>query len=254
MRAISLGSGSKGNCTLIASASTALLVDAGFGVKDTFERLEKVGYRPDQLSGILITHEHGDHAQGANRLARTWSLPLYASQGTSLGAKLESPQVIKDMQRFKIGDISVLPVLVSHDAREPTQFVFESNDFRLGICTDLGCVTPHVVKAFQSLDALLLEANYDPEMLAGGPYPPKLKARVGGDYGHLSNQQSAQLLSQLVSDRLQRVVACHLSEKNNTPEHVRAQWTPWVPPHTEFTIASQTDGCEWIDLMELAHG
>ena len=102
------------------------------------------------------------------------------------------------MQRFQIGDIEVLPVLVSHDAREPTQFVFESNDFRLGICTDLGCVTPHVIKAFQSLDALLLEANYDPNMLASGPYPPKLKARVGSDYGHLSNQQSAELLSKLV--------------------------------------------------------
>lgn len=254
MRAISLGSGSKGNCTLIVSSTTALLVDAGFGVKETEARLERVGFRPDQLSAILITHEHGDHAQGAGRLSRAFSLPVYASQGTATGAKLDDATILRDGEGFSVGDICVTPVLVAHDAREPIQFVFESSDVRLGICTDLGSVTPHVVRQFKDLDGLLLEANYDPEMLANGPYPPRLKARVGGHHGHLSNEQAAQLLQQVMSDRLRQLVACHLSEKNNSPERVEQAWRQHIPPHVDFHIASQSDGCNWIDLMELTHG
>jgi len=254
MRAISLGSGSKGNCTLIASHSSAILIDAGFGVRETQARLEKVGFSPDALMGIFITHEHGDHAQGAARLARAFSLPVYASHGTATGSKLDSVELIQDGVSIEVGDIRITPVLVAHDAREPTQFVFESGGVRLGICTDLGSVTPHVVRQFQDLDGLLLEANYDPDMLARGPYPPKLKARVGGPHGHLSNEQAAELLQQVLSPRLKKLVACHLSEKNNTVERVKGVWQPHVPDHVDFHIASQADGCEWIDLRELMHG
>ena len=254
MRAISLGSGSKGNCTLIATDTSAILVDAGFGVKDTHARLEKIGFSPDQLMAIFVTHEHGDHCQGAGRLERAWSLPVYASQGTATGAKLDSALPLFDGVSVTVGDIDIQPVLVAHDAREPTQFVFHSGGVRLGICTDLGSVTQHVVREFQDLDALLLEANYDPEMLARGPYPPKLKARVGGPHGHLSNQQGLDLLQQVLSPRLKKLVACHLSEKNNSVEHVQQTWQPHVPEHVDFHIASQSDGCEWLDLRELMHG
>ena len=254
MRAVSLGSGSKGNCTLISSASTSILIDAGFGVRDTESRLAKHQVSPDSIQAIFVTHEHGDHAQGEGRLQRAWNVPVYASHGTATGARLEQFSPLRDGQPLRVGDIEVTPVLVPHDAREPTQFVFQSGEIRIGICTDLGSVSPHVVRQFQDLDGLLLEANYDPQMLAQGPYPPKLKARVGCDHGHLSNQQGLALLQQLLSPRLKTLVACHLSEKNNTPAHVQSLWAPHVPQGTTFHIASQTDGCAWIDLTELAHG
>lgn len=254
MRAISLGSGSKGNCTWISTQSTAILIDAGFGVRETETRLAKHGIDPASIRGIFVTHEHGDHAQGAGRLKRAWNVPVYASHGTATGARLDDFVPLRDGQSVVVGDLTITPVLVPHDAREPTQFVFESGPVRLGICTDLGSVSPHVVRQFQDLDGLLLEANYDPDMLARGPYPPKLKQRVGGQHGHLSNQQGLELFQQLLSPRLKTLVACHLSEKNNTPEQVQALWRPHVPETTEFHIASQTDGCAWIDLTELAHG
>ncbi|MGB0958351.1 MAG: MBL fold metallo-hydrolase, partial [Litorivicinus sp.] len=181
-------------------------------------------------------------------------VPVYASAGTALGARIDPFVPIRDGEAFAVGDIQVTPVLVPHDAREPTQFVFEWQGKRLGVCTDLGSISRHVVGAFQDLDAVLLEANYDPQMLENGPYPPKLRARVGGDFGHLSNQQSAQLLGHIAGPRLKRVVACHISEKNNRGELVHEALSPVVPPHTHFEIASQTDGCTWIDLAELAHG
>lgn len=254
MQAISLGSGSKGNCTLIRTESTALLLDAGFSIKETASRLDAIGVSKDRIDAVVITHEHGDHAQAARRMGQAWQVPVHASEGTAHGAKIEPFVRLRDGHQFVVGDIKITPVLVPHDAREPTQFVFEWNQKRLGVCTDLGSISRHVVNAFQELDAVLLEANYDPRMLQNGPYPPKLRARVGGDFGHLSNQQSAQLLEQIAGPRLKRVVACHLSEKNNHCDLVHQALNPVVPSHTHFEIASQTDGCTWIDLTELAHG
>lgn len=254
LRAVSLGSGSKGNCTLIQSAQTAVLLDAGFGVKETQNRLQRVGIHPQQIQAVFVTHEHGDHAQAADRLRRNWSVPVYATAGTAHGARLDEFVAIRDSQPVVIDDLQVHPVLVPHDAREPTQFVFESRGVRLGVCTDLGSISAHVVRAFQELDGLLLEANYDPDMLRNGPYPPKLQARVGGDFGHLSNQQSAELLRSICSPRLKKIVACHLSEKNNHPDQVRAALEPVVPVQAEFEIASQSTGCTWIELMESGHG
>lgn len=253
MRLVSLGSGSKGNCTLVMSDTTCVLLDAGFGVKDTRERLAQMGVPHERIAAVVITHEHGDHAQGAGRLARAWGMPLYASQGTALEAGIDVVPVA-DGEAFQIGDQTWQPALVPHDAREPLQFVIEANDWRVGVCTDLGSLSSRVKAHFQNLDALLLECNYDPVMLQNGPYPPKLKARVGGDYGHLSNQQAAELFEAVCSPRLKSVVACHLSEKNNHPDRVREVLAPRVPEWVGFQIATQKAGCDWIDLKELAHG
>ena len=253
MRLVSLGSGSKGNCTLVMSETTCVLLDAGFGVKDTQQRLAQAGVPHERIAGVVITHEHGDHAQGAGRLARAWGVPLYASQGTAFEAKIDAT-VVADGEDFQIGDQLWKPALVPHDSREPLQFVIEANGWRVGVCTDLGSLSSRVKAHYQDIDAFLLECNYDPAMLQSGPYPPKLKARVGGDYGHLSNEQALELFESVCSPRLKSVVACHLSEKNNHPDRVRDLLGPKVPDWVRFQIATQSDGCDWIDLKELAHG
>ncbi len=221
----SLGSGSRGNATLIKQEDTRLLVDCGFTIKDTKRRLQRLQTDPSELTAILVTHEHSDHIKGVGALARKYAVPVYSSFGTRLAVAGKRTALdgvdwheLRGGQRVTIGSIGVLPVTVPHDAREPCQFVFEYQNHRCGILTDLGSITTHLVAAYKECDALLLESNHDVKMLADGPYPPSLKRRVGGQYGHLNNQQSANLLQQLNVSRLQHLVLAHLSEKNNQPQ------------------------------------
>ena len=250
MRFASLGSGSRGNGSIVASQTTIVLVDCGFHYKEAFARLKRLGLVPEDLDGILVTHEHSDHVSGVEALANKHSIPVYASRGTwiEIGTdRFNNPFFIKGL--FSIGDIDISPVTVPHDAREPLQFVFHCKGTRLGILSDLGSLSPRVIEGYQDLDAISVEFNHDLELLQKGPYPAFLKTRVSGDFGHLNNAQASELLQRIVSDRLKTVVACHISETNNDTSRVK-QALDYVLAHQEVQrlIASQSDGFNWIEI------
>lgn len=251
MRLGSLGSGSKGNATLIESDSTCVLVDCGFSVRELKRRLCNQGRDIEQLSAILVTHEHGDHMRGVWPLARRYGLPVYLTAGTAKAAGstvTKSTHIVDARTAFKVGNIEVLPVAVPHDAREPVQFIFCAQGRTMGVLTDLGSITAHVVERFRACDGLLLEANHDVDMLAKGPYPHLLKKRVGGDWGHLNNVQAAQLLGHLDTGRLQGVVIGHMSEQNNCPKLVREQMEPLLEGVPSVSYASQDHGADWLTV------
>ncbi len=252
LRFSSLGSGSKGNATLIACGKTRILVDCGFSLAETERRLHRLDCPPDSLDGILITHEHGDHANGVGRLSRRYKIPVWSTVGTYnvvKDNKFFQTHFINVNSGFGIADLQISPYTVPHDAREPCQFIFSDGDKRLGLLTDVGSITPYILGVLQKLDGLLLECNYDARMLALGPYPPKLKSRIGGDYGHLDNHQATGLLKQIDLRGLQHVVGMHLSEKNNLPEHAQRALSAGLGCQPdEVMLASQDDGFDWREL------
>lgn len=222
MRFISLGSGSRGNATLIESAAARVLVDCGFGIREMERRLGLAGVDPASVEALLITHEHGDHLRGAIPFARRHGARLLGSNGTFRGIDIDSrvrfEAINPHADGIPLADITVHPIPVPHDSREPVQYLFAADGKRFGMLTDAGSITPHAVERLRGCDALMLECNHDPDMLRDGPYPWSLKRRVAGDHGHLSNRQAAQLLAGLDTARLRWLAAAHLSEKNNRPE------------------------------------
>lgn len=255
MKFCSLGSGSKGNCALIEAGGKRVVVDCGFGLKNFVDRLaEKAPWiPPESIDAIFVTHEHGDHATGVPRISRKFGTQVYLTAGTAeaLGKKLDGAnfELISDEQAVHFGDLSVTPFTVPHDAREPVQFRISHDAFELGIISDCGHVTPHMVKWLSGCDALMLEANHCTEMLRDGPYPEGLQYRVGGAYGHLNNDQSLDLLGKLDNQRLKMLVATHLSEQNNCPIKVEAALAAALPSDKiQLTIASQGEGFDWHDL------
>ncbi|MDH3831872.1 MAG: MBL fold metallo-hydrolase [Gammaproteobacteria bacterium] len=252
MRFASLGSGSKGNAMLVEAGDTRVLVDCGFSCTETEKRLARLGLEADALDAILVTHEHSDHISGVARLSRRYGLPVWMTAGTEAahkGGELSRWHCINSHQQFVVGDLQVQPFPVPHDAREPCQFVFSDGKRRLGLLTDVGSITPHMVDALDGLDALVLECNHDPSMLAAGPYPPSLKQRVGGPYGHLSNQQAAELLEKINTSSLQHLVAAHISEKNNLPQLAFDCLTTAVANNMgAIIVANQPDGMPWLGI------
>lgn len=252
-RLASLGSGSKGNATLIASREALVMVDCGLGIREATARMARLGITPDALDAILLTHEHGDHIKGVRSLARRYDVPVYGTAGTWLGGKLEDIgdyRFLVPEKPFSIADLDIDPITVPHDAREPVQFVITSGQHRIGLLTDLGHITAHIRQRFAGCDALFLECNHDLRMLAEGPYPLMLKRRVGGNWGHLSNTQAKALLSFWGTDRLQHIVASHLSDKNNRPELAFDALRPLLDGAEErLHISSQLHGVEWQVLQ-----
>lgn len=252
MRFASLGSGSKGNGTLVTAAGTRVLIDCGFTLKETEQRLHRLGLEAGQLDAILVTHEHGDHLGGVGRLARRHGVPVYLTHGTARvwqdAGGLEVRRFDPD-HAFDIGALRIEPFAVPHDAAQPCQFRLSHADHQLGVVSDLGHVTPHVVAHLQACDALLLECNHDVAMLADGPYPFSLKRRVGGHFGHLSNAQAAELLRQLDRQRLQHLILTHLSEVNNTPALARGAVLEVLEDDPAWCrCADQSDGMGWCEL------
>ena len=252
LRFASLGSGSKGNGTLIESGKTRILLDCGFTLAETERRLARLGCSPQSLTAIVVTHEHGDHAGGVGRLSRRYQIPVWLSVGTRHAMRdvnFAQMHYINIHQSITIQDLHLTPFTVPHDAREPCQFVFSDGQHRLGILTDVGSSTPLITQMLQKLDALMLECNYDAPMLANGEYPPSLKARVAGRFGHFDNQQACHLLQQLDLSQLQHLIGMHLSQQNNTPAYAYqalcdgAQTTQnWIQ------LANQDDGIEWREV------
>ncbi|MFO1412381.1 MAG: MBL fold metallo-hydrolase [Burkholderiales bacterium] len=251
MRFASIGSGSEGNGLVVEAGGTRILIDCGFGVRDTAKRLARLGIEPDSLSAIIVTHEHSDHVGGVPAFATRHGIPVWLTFGT-LSAVSERmagcPHVygFDSHDAFAIGDLEVLPFPVPHDAREPVQFVVSDGDHRLGILTDIGVVTPCVRESLDRCDALVLECNHDPDMLAGSSYPHSLKQRIAGRFGHLPNEDAAELLASLDTSRLQHVIAAHLSQQNNTPERARAALAGALACAADWIgIADQGDGFAW---------
>ncbi|MES2823935.1 MAG: MBL fold metallo-hydrolase [Pseudomonadota bacterium] len=252
LRFASLGSGSRGNSTLVEWGEGALLIDCGFSVKETELRLLRLGKAASELIAILVTHEHSDHIKGVAALARRYKIPVYITPGTYHSRDMgELPvlNLIHAYTPFVLNGLKVIPVAVPHDAREPAQFVFEYAGLRLGILTDLGSITPHVEASYQACDALVLEANHDPFMLASGSYPPSLKQRVGGQWGHLSNQQAAGFLQRLNTQQLQHLVVAHISQKNNSLALARAALAPVTRDVKQVTYACQEQGFDWLAVL-----
>jgi phosphoribosyl 1,2-cyclic phosphodiesterase len=247
-RFASLGSGSRGNGTLIELGGTLLLVDCGFTLKQTEARLRRLGVRPGDLGGILVTHEHADHIGGVAALAHKYCIPVHASYGTlrATAGRLVG-KAFDSHAAFQIGAIRVSPVIVPHDAREPTQFVFEYEGLRLGVVSDLGHVTPFVVEQFSGCQGLLMEANYDPGMLWRGRYPESVKRRIDSPLGHLSNDQSAGFLDAIAHAGLDVVIG-HVSEQNNHPELLEAAFEPLRDRVARLQFATQEEGIHWIDV------
>jgi phosphoribosyl 1,2-cyclic phosphodiesterase len=251
MRFAWLGSGSRGNAALVQAAGTTVMLDCGLSLADTEARLGRLGVAPSGIAAILVTHEHGDHVGGVARFARRYGVAVMATSGTARGVRGPLPKLerISAHEAFTVGDLELRPMPVPHDAREPCQFVFFDGAALLGILTDLGRVTAHVVASLAGCDALALECNHDADMLADGPYSPALKRRVGGAFGHLSNAQAAGLLAELDTSRLKHLVAVHLSEINNTPSLARASLAAGLGcAPADISVAHQDDGLGWRQI------
>lgn len=249
LRFASLGSGSKGNATLIESGKTRILVDCGFALSEVEKRLWRLACDPASLTAIIVTHEHGDHANGVGRLSRRYRIPVWSSVGTYHAMRdkeFTRYYPINIHESFSINDLQLSPFPVPHDAREPCQLVASDGEWRLGLLTDTGAITPFIKEQLSGVDGLLLECNYDAGMLETGPYHYQLKKRVASTYGHLDNAQATQVLQSLDTSRLQQVVGMHLSEQNNLPEYAQAALAAGLNcDPDEINLACQAKGFDW---------
>jgi phosphoribosyl 1,2-cyclic phosphodiesterase len=254
MRFASLGSGSEGNGLVVEAGGSRLMIDCGFGVRDAAARLGRLGLSPADVDAIVVTHEHSDHVGGVAAFAARHGIPVWLTFGTltvtgERFAGVERVYGFDSHDTFAVGALEVRPFPVPHDAREPVQFVVTDGAVRLGVVTDLGTSTPAVEEALSGCDALVLECNHDAGMLAGGKYPPLLKARIAGRYGHLDNASSAALLASIDASRLRHVIAAHLSKENNTPAHARAALAGALNCAADWIgIADQAAGFDWREI------
>ncbi len=243
MRFLPLASGSQGNATIVEFDGTRLLLDAGLGVKELVARLDRCGIDPVTIDAILLSHEHQDHVRGAWKLSRRFGIPVAASWATLTGMD-RAPQAFAGWidlpvdRRVRIGDTTVVAFPVPHDAAAPVGFLLEGQRVRVGVATDLGHATPQIAARLAGCDLLMIESNHDPLLLRDGPYPWRLKDRVSGKLGHLSNSEAAALIKHSVDERCRCIVLAHLSEKNNTPELARSS----------ALRALRARGCEQVEL------
>lgn len=256
MKFASLGSGSEGNALLISAASgttrTTVMLDCGFGIRETERRLARLDIGPADITGIVVTHEHQDHVGGVFKFARRHRIPVWLSFGTYQAVRANcngvSLHFCRDGDRLAIGDLELRPYTVPHDARA-LQYLATNGRVKLGVLTDAGQSTPHLIKSLGGCDGLMLECNHDRQMLADSTYPFSLKQRIGGAYGHLSNQTTAEILAALDQSRLKKVVGAHLSIQNNTPVLARAALCGALGARpAEVMIACQEDGFAWVEL------
>lgn len=263
MNLCSIASGSSGNCIYVGSSSTGILVDVGISGKRIEAGLNEIDRTTKEIDGILITHEHSDHIKGLGVISRKHNIPIYCTKGTMNGI-LETSSIgkmpegifrpVEQDKAFQIGDLTVNPFAVSHDAREPVGFRVNHEDKSVGIATDMGVYNEYIVRNLQNLDVLLLEANHDVNMLQVGNYPYYLKRRILGDKGHLSNETAGRLLCRLLHDGLEHIVLGHLSRENNYEalayETVCSEVTmgdnPWRSSDFRISVAKRDETSEFI--------
>jgi phosphoribosyl 1,2-cyclic phosphodiesterase len=251
----SLGSGSSGNATVVQARCgtqlTHLLVDCGLGIRQLDKRLGQAGMLAEQIDAIFITHEHADHIGCAHQLALRDRIPVWMSRGTYTA--LGEPdlhgllRIAVDCVDIAIGGLQVRPFTVPHDAREPLQLTCNDGATRLGVLTDLGHASTHVLQELAGCDSLLLECNHDPAMLAASTYPPFLKRRVGGAWGHLANEDAAAIAQAMLPRGLKQVVAAHLSEQNNRADIVRRVLSAALScQEADILVADGPNGSGWL--------
>ena len=219
---------------------------------ETRVRLERSGLAPKDRAGIVVSHEHDDHLGGVAAFAKKHAIPVHLTRGTGMSLPEDFPAVlvryIDSHSPFAIEAMLVEPFPVPHDAREPVQYRFSDGDARLGVVTDLGCITQHVVDCLSGCEALVIECNHDLDMLMGGAYPFSLKQRVSGRFGHLSNADAGHLVSCLDRSRLRHLIAAHLSQQNNRAELARAALAKAAGCEEEWIgVATQSEGFGWRD-------
>ncbi len=250
VRVCVLGSGSRGNSTWIATEKTHLLVDAGFSKKETYARLAAVGERPQLCDALLVSHEHVDHIGGVSKLALDLKVPIWISGATRdaihWDRRVASFEIFSVGQKFVVGDIEVTPFSIPHDAVEPVAFTIAAQGIKIGVVTDLGCIPELVKHHARGCHCLVWESNHDLEMLRIGPYPWFVKQRVMSRHGHLSNDATAQFLSEGYDGAAQVLVLAHLSETNNHPEIARMTVQEALSRRSdggapELHLASQTE-------------
>lgn len=250
-----LASGSKGNAVYVSSGSVTILVDAGLSGIEIERRMRSRGLLPEKLDAIVVSHEHSDHIQGVGVLSRRYDLPVYMNAKTREAAlpylgKIDDLKSFECGTAFQINDLNVHPFSISHDASDPAGFTISRNGSKIGIATDLGVVTAIVKEHLKNCNLIILEANHDPGMLIGGPYPWPLKQRIKSRTGHLSNEESNALLTELKHDRLDCVILAHLSETNNTSQVVlNAVGRSVADSDTQLSVACQ-DACGDIFYLD----
>ena len=253
MRFSVLASGSSGNATLVATRETSLLIDCGLSFKALKKRADEISFDLHSLDAILVTHEHGDHIGGVRGLARRLATPVYMTHGTRTAAGFEDSgefalHEISPHESFQVGDLQVMPCPVPHDAREPCQFVVESDAARLGVLTDLGAETQHIQSHFSNCSALVLEFNHDLDLLSSCPYPDSVKSRIASRLGHFNNTQAGTLLKKLVCEKLQCVIGAHVSERANQRQLVQSQLAKALSAdEIDWDVAYQHRATAWRD-------
>jgi len=258
MRICPIASGSSGNCIYVGTENTHLIVDCGLSGKRTTAGVNSLDLSMDDISAILITHEHSDHIGGLGVLARKYGIPIYTTSLTA-DAILNSSWIgridhtlfndVSPDTPFMIGDIEINPLRVSHDAVDPVAYRFRSGQKRTAIVTDLGFYNDYIVEGLEGLDVLMIESNHDVNMLQVGPYPYPLKQRILGDKGHLSNENAGKLLSRILHDNMKHIILGHLSQENNIPElayesvkmEITASDTPYKGGDFPLTVARRSE-------------
>ena len=229
-------------------------MDCGFALRDVEARLQFLGVAPGDLDGILVTHEHSDHAIGVARLARRYAITVFTTAGTARQVDFAgcSVELINPARCFDVGGLVVQPVIVPHDARDPVQFVFRNENRKFGVLTDAGHVTQHMLDAYARCDALMVECNHDTDLLWAGRYPEMLKRRVAGPHGHLNNGQAASFIGALAGPQLQALVLAHLSQQNNSEaqavDAIRGVLEQIGSVPSLMTVATQDRGCGWVTV------
>lgn len=226
MKVCLLASGSSGNAIYVQNGSTGVLVDAGLTGKQLEERMLGVGIDPTRLQGIVVSHEHSDHMKGVGILARRYGLPVWMTQGTLDASKQtfrgsERIRVFDNDEAFHIGDLAFQPFQLPHDAADPVNFVVSDGESQVAIATDMGTVTELIYQRLRQANLVIIEANYDRQLLMDGPYSWDLKKRISGRHGHLSNDGAGETLCRLATEGIQQAVLAHLSDKNNHPDLAR---------------------------------
>lgn len=254
LRMVSLQSGSNGNCIYVESRGVRLLFDAGLSGTRTKERLAEIGVDIASIQGVIISHDHSDHISGAGVLHRKFGLPLWMTRGTYEQAmqrkrigRVTEPKLFDSGATLSFGKLQVETLATTHDAAEGVCFVVDNGQARLGIMTDLGCPFLELPRVISTLDGVLLESNYDPEMLENGPYPDDLKRRIRGKRGHISNREAAQLLHGMGA-KLRWACLGHLSQDNNHPEVALETHRALLGNRLPLFVASRYECCELPEL------
>ena len=253
LRFASLGSGSQGNALVVQSGGTLVLLDCGFSITSVTARLGRLGLGPGQIDAVVVTHEHDDHIGGVARFALRFGVPVWLSYGTLRGFEPffagVRVNILENFSAFSVGSLRIEPYPVPHDAREPAQYVFDDGARRLGVLTDAGESTRIIEQTLSGCEALVVECNHDPEMLAKSSYPQQVKDRIASRVGHLDNQAAADLLARLDTSHLQHVVAAHLSRQNNRPELARSALSGVLGCRPDWIgVADQDAGFDWLAI------